>query len=109
MGVDNNGMLIVGLEDKDFNYDALPDLAEYDDSIEGWAWANRSKLPAGMELRDITAGYWRHSIIGFVVGDSGSYKYKEIEDAEGKISTARAAFEGIFGVKPRVFILNRQW
>lgn len=108
MGVDNNGMLIVGVENKDFPYDRLSGFEE-DDSVTEWAWSHRDEIQTGLELWEISSSYWRNSIIGFVIGDSGSYKYKKIEDIGSKIKEAETAFRELFGVEPGTFIMNRQW
>lgn len=106
MGVDNNGVLVVGLESGEFPY---PD--GYEGNINDWYWDHRGEvhIPDGMDLRDINPGYWECDIAGIVVADSGSYAYKKVEDIEDRIGAAKAAFKTVFGVDGKVFILNNQW
>jgi len=110
MSIDNNGMLMVGLKDKDIPYDTLPNFKD-SDYLEEWVYANLDKvsIPSGVEFRDVSTGYLINGLAGFVVADSGSYQYKEVENIEDKIKATVSAFESIFGVKPKVFILNYQY
>jgi len=108
MGIDNNGMLVVGLESSEFPYDKLEGYA--DEGLGEWAYLREGMVvPMGMEIQEVRNDYWKEGIAGIVVADSGSYSYKEAVDIEIKIQAAREAFMALFGADPRVFILNWQW
>lgn len=121
MGVDNNAILFLGREEGDIDFSKLPDFdleeyEEYNEYLREWSVAegygekpwNDDTLQSALQSR-LYSGY-NPVLVGFELGNSGSYGCKAFAiDLVGLIQAKTKAFKEIFGIEPKIFILNWQW
>lgn len=112
MGVDNNGILFLGLPESEVDLTVLPDFdadaAGDDRDYLRYTWGEVPGHPQFVFQED--NGYDpRVRFVGFKLADSGSYGYKEVEDLPGNLNRCALIFENWLGKRPKVFILNYQW
>jgi hypothetical protein len=116
MGVDNNAILFLGREESDIDFSKLPDfdLEEYDDCnghLGEWSVAHgySKSVWDSDALQTRLYSEYNPVLVGFELGNSGSYGCRAFAiDLVGLIQAKTKVFKEVFGVEPKIFILNWQ-
>lgn len=113
MGVDNNTILFVGQIFEDKHRKVLAEVyrnitteeADNIESLSDFLWSKNTNLDGHR------FGYDGEELIGFEVGDSGSYDSVDFDPSNlcDKISWSANTFYDIFGECPQVYLFNYQW
>lgn len=109
MGVDNNAILFVGLEPCEIDPRLIPglDLEQWEeDAQEAIFSLDRDD---DLTIRSTSEYQEPEYVIGYEVGDSGSYGFIVIEDAAVKINDLRHKFRLLFKKEAKVYLYNLQW
>lgn len=112
MGVDNRGILFMGLKEEELD---LAKLGNFDFKLmedEGlwealWSW-DREHGKIGLTCQENNGYSYDFRLVGYQLAASQSYGCDEVEDLAGKIGRKNAEFYGLFGVLPKIYIMNYQ-
>jgi hypothetical protein len=115
MGVDNNGILFLGRKEEELDLEKLEsfDFEKYDDDgmdyLHSWSSIHGLSREDTLTAQDDNGYDSRFWLIGFKLGDSGSYDCKQIVDLAGNLERKTKLFVELFSVEPHVYIMNYQW
>jgi hypothetical protein len=113
MGIDNNGILFLGLPDHELDISVLdlnPAAIEENGIEEAlWEWRLADKNRLQIEAQPDSRYDRRMILIGFKLADSGSYGCKEVEEFQEKLNKSKEQFIKLFQKIPKIWILNYQW
>lgn len=114
MGVDNNAILFVGLPASEINGEYLEAVcARCGFTTEDWEEYVDDCLQKinvdGLGYRNTSEYHDEGMLVGFTIGNSGSYGIIQIEDAKTKINHAQSTFMEVFGIMPKTYLYNYQW
>src|SRR3990167_5078249 len=110
MGIDNNGILFLGLEKREVNVENIIGLNADDfdndseDALYFWRTSDKSRPKLTLQCQNDKG----EVLIGFELGNSGSYGCREIFGLEEKISLCRTDFLQLFVKHPKIWIMNYQ-
>jgi hypothetical protein len=109
MGVDNYGILFLGLEVTEVDITSLPGYDSgfiEENGIDEFLYKmnTEDKLTSQADSCD----YSSVELIGYELANSGPYDYKEVNGLTGTIATKTKQFLRRFGVEPKIYIMNYQ-
>jgi hypothetical protein len=110
MGIDNSAILFMGLKASGINWWETAGLTnkeaeDLDCYLDEWIDEMKEEND-GLEYCHNNEG---EMIVGFRLGDSDSYGFKEIENLPVLYSQNVQKFIEIFKTEPKVFLYNLQW
>ncbi len=115
MGVDNNGILFLGLPSSDELLGKLEgfDMEEAAESVREavWNWVidyGRIEVHAGL-CAHRKNGWDNDLLLGFTLADSGSYGCEEVLGLGEAIIEKAQKFRTIFSANSKIYIMNYQW
>ena len=113
MGIDNNGILFLGLEKREVNVENVPGLNmdDFDNDAEGalYFWRKSDESRPRLTIQWQNGEREGKLLIGFELANSGSYGCKEVVGLAEKIALYTTSFLQLFRKHPKMWIMNYQW